>query len=77
MPDRIGVGRLAGDSRSTRAKAAPTTAPAASVMPEKIEAGSFIMKDSTAKSAQSINGGHRADIQAARRERNPVDSRFP
>jgi len=43
----VSVGLL-GQSKHPR-KAAPTTAPAASVMPEKIEAGSFIMKDSNGK----------------------------
>ena len=43
----VSVG-LMGQTKHSR-KAAPTTAPAAPVGPEKIEAGSFIMKDSNGK----------------------------
>jgi hypothetical protein len=43
----VSVG-LMGQTKHPR-KAAPTTAPAAPVMPEKIEAGSFVMKDSNGK----------------------------
>jgi hypothetical protein len=39
---------LMGQTKHSR-KAAPTTAPAGPVVPEKIEAGSFIMKDSNGK----------------------------
>ncbi len=43
----VSVG-LMGQTKHPR-KAAPTPAPAAPVMPEKIEAGSFVMKDSNGK----------------------------
>ena len=49
----VSVG-LMGQTKHTR-KAAPTPAPATPVVPEKIEAGSFIMKDSNGKTRAELS----------------------
>jgi len=71
----VSVGLL-GQSKHPR-KAAPTTAPAASVMPEKIEAGSFIMKDSNGKIRAELSMVGTGPTFKLRDENgNPVDHAF-
>jgi hypothetical protein len=58
-------------------KAAPTTAPAAPVMPEKIEAGSFILKDSNGKTRAELSMAGTGPTFKLRDESGTPLSHFP
>jgi hypothetical protein len=71
----VSVG-LMGQTKHPR-KAAPTTAPAAPVMPEKIEAGSFILKDSNGKTRAELSMAGTGPTFKLRDESGTPLSHFP
>src|ERR1700720_4202675 len=76
MPDRVGVGRNDGTDEAP-AQSGPDTSTGSSGGARKNRSGKLCYERQQRQNPRrAINGGHRADFQAARRERGPADEAF-